>query len=254
MTALDQAFIRAYGQAGAEAPATISAPAAAQSDSPVVADRPFRPMLQVDDFCWPGICRQLEEAAAAELDRLADAAIEIAGRGQKVLAIAGCRRGEGTTALVLGVGRRLVERRRKVVLADANLANPQLAPRLAVQPQHGWEEVIGGRMPLEEVIVESVLSGLGLLPVCGASARADLSDEDKSRMADSLDLLASHYDVVLVDAASAADPAALPPGLDALLLVHNVRTTTPQRLAETERRLSQAGMPPLGIIQNFVHP
>jgi len=253
MTALDQAFIRAYGQDGAEAPAAISAPPAAQ-DNPPTAERPFRPMLQVDDFCWPGICRQLEEAAGNELDRLADAAIEIAGRGQKVLAIAGCRRGEGTTALVLALARRLVERRRKVVLADANLANPRLAPRLAVQPQHGWEEVIAGRMPLEEVIVESVLSGLGLLPVCGTSARPDLSDDEKSRMADSLGLLASHYDLVLVDAASAADPATLPRGLDALLLVHNMRTTTPQRLAETERRLSQAGMPPRGIIQNFVQP
>ena len=65
------------------------------------ARQPFKSGWQVDQFTWPRLCRRLIARAAGELDRLADALLAANSQGQKVLAVAGCRRGEGATTLLL---------------------------------------------------------------------------------------------------------------------------------------------------------
>ena len=86
--------------------------------------------------------------AAEELDRLADALLAAGRQGQKVLAIGGCRRGEGATTLLLCAVRRLAERGIKPVLVDADLGRPRLAKRLGVQPQFGWDETTEAGGPI----------------------------------------------------------------------------------------------------------
>ena len=103
--------------------------------APVPAEREFKPAWEVDHFTWPRLCRRLIARAAEELDRLADALLAANSQGRKVLAMAGCRRGEGATTLLLCAARRLAERGIKPVLVDADLGRPRLAKRLGVQPR-----------------------------------------------------------------------------------------------------------------------
>ena len=101
-------------------PATLSSfrnPRQEQSSAPP----DFKPAWQVDRFTWPRVCRRLMARAAEEFDRLADALLAANARGQKVLAMAGCCRGEGATTLLLCAARRLAERGVKLVLVDADL-------------------------------------------------------------------------------------------------------------------------------------
>ncbi len=225
----------------------------------------FQPMLQVDHYTWPSACRRLGTEAAHELDRMADGLAAAVIQGNKALAIGGCRSGEGTTTLLLCAARRLADRGHKVIMVDANFANPRLAQQLGLLPQFGWEEVLAGRLPLEEVAIESTRNELAVLPLLAPLSGEESSDtgdnpaHDQSRLADSIRLLVENYDAVLVDLGPLEDPDApggalaqgIGAGLDGVVLVQDVRTTTDDKLAEIRRHLSAAGIAQPGIIQNY---
>lgn len=248
MTALDQAFIRAYGQ-----PADISVPAVATT-----CQTTFRPALQVDHFRWPKICSRLTAAAPGELSRLADALAAAKDAGQKILALASCQSGEGTTTLLLCLGQLLAEQGPRVVLVDANLADPQLARRLGLVPENGWEDVLAGRVPLEEVVIESADGLLALLPV-----REPLTGvpgpRDEITLKENFAALQGRYDLILVDWGSLERQLAAPAPLrgighclDGLVLVHNLATTGPDHFQQTQRAAIAIGLPVAGVIQNFI--
>jgi len=223
--------------------------------------RPFRPMLQVDRFVWPPVCNRLISAAGVELDRLSDAILAARDQGKRVLAIGGCRRGEGGTTLLLCVARRLTERGLRVALADADLADPQLAPRLGLQAHCGWESVWARQLPLAEVVIEAADTRLALLPLREPLGASRGSLDEPAAVAEGLDTLAASYDLVLVDPGPLEDfvgAVGMPAGgiarrLDAAVLVQDVRVTGPERLAEMQRRLAAAGIARVGVVQNLVH-
>jgi Mrp family chromosome partitioning ATPase len=236
-------------------------PAIADRPSRVVArrGRDFRPGWQVDRFSWPRVCRRLIARAAEEWDRLTDALVAARDRGQKVLALAGCQRGEGATTLLLCAARRLAERGVKAVLVDADRLRPRLAKRLGVQPQLGWDETSPAQgKPLDYAVVEATENNLALL------SNRPLEEEglagDWSRLASSLETLREHYEMVLVDLGPLENnqpigeklSRAAGRSIDAVLLVHNGRITPQKDLREAQRSLTQAGINVAGIIQNFV--
>lgn len=220
----------------------------------------FQPMLQVDHYTWPKVCRRLSGAAAGELDRMTDRLTALVAEGRKTLGIGGCRGGEGTTTLLLCAGRRLADRGCKVVMVDAHFADPRLGKRLGLLPQFGWEEVLAGRLPLQEVAIESTRNQLAVLPLREPFAGTGGPSEDQFRLVDTFEVLAESYDVVLVDLGPLEDPdvvgGALARGigsqLDVILLVQDVRTTTDDQLADVQGCLAAAGIAQPGTIQNFV--
>jgi len=221
----------------------------------------WRPLLQVDRVVWPSTAGRMQTTAVAAVQQMVDGLLSICASGNKVLGLASCVRGEGVTTLLLAAARDLLGRGRKVVLVDADWNNPQLAQSLGLLPQIGWEETLGGGLPLEEVVIESLADGLAVLPVREPSASPIAQD----RIAASLDILAREFDVVLVDLGALAqaenESTALPEGgpsryaaarMDAIILVQDVRVTTPNRLAEMHQGLVASNMRHAGTIQNFV--
>jgi Mrp family chromosome partitioning ATPase len=248
----------------AQAVATVAAPPA-----PMPADefpwanarreQDFRPGWQVDRFSWPRICRRLIARAAEEWDRLADALVTARDRGQKVLAIAGCRRGEGATTVLLCAARCLSERGVNAVLVDADTVCPRLAKDLGVQPQLGWDETSQEEgKTLDHAVVEATENNLALLsnrPVEEGGPAGDWS-----RLGPCLETLRDHYEMVLVDLGPLENNEPIGPalsraagrGIDAVLLVHNERVTPQENLGEVRRNLTLAGINVAGIIENFV--
>lgn len=266
-----------------EPPPAVEDPRSASDDQPIVSEnRPsseahhssfpqlppaqdtvalseFKPAWQVERFTWPRVCRRLMARAAEEFDRLADALLAASARGQKVLAMAGCGRGEGATTLLLCAARRLAERGVKLVLVDADLGRPRLAKRLGVEPQSGWNELSGhGATFLANAVVESAANNLAL------SALREPADGHKpgdwSQLAPCLDTLKNHYEMVLVDLGPLEKIESIDEffgqvvdnRIDAILLVRNPRITTEARLAEVESQLSGSPVALAGMIENFV--
>ncbi len=214
----------------------------------------WRPLLQVDRVVWPSIHARLLSTAPAAVQQMAEGLLSLCASGSKVLGLTSCASGEGVTTLLLAAARKLLGQGRKVVLVDANWSNPQLAQGLGLLPQIGWEETLCGGLPLEEVVIESLADGLAVLPVRGPSASAIA----QGQIAASFDILAREFDVVLVDLGPLpvedegtpwTDVAAR---MDAVILVQNVRVTTPNQTAAVRQRLATSNLCYAGTIQNFV--
>ena len=228
---------------------------------PPPARQEFKPAWHVDHFTWPRICRRLIARAAEELDRLADSLLAMNTKGQKVLAMGSCHRGEGATTLLLCAARRLAERGIKSVLVDADLGRPRLAKRLGVQPQFGWDETTDGvGKALDQAIVEATANNLALLPAREPMAESGRPAGDPSRLPACLEILRHHYDLVLVDMgpledAGLADAAPIRTSaklIDAVVLVHNHRITPEEQLTALAGQLAAAGIVVAGIVENFV--
>jgi Mrp family chromosome partitioning ATPase len=237
----------------AESPVSLCAPA----DEP----RTFKPAWQVDRFTWPRICRRLMDKANEEFDRLASALTAAKAQGQTIFALTASHRGEGTTTLLLCAARRLAEHGVRVALLDADLARPRIAKRLGVQPQVGWNETSErSATSLDHAVVEAASNGLAVVTVRDPASPRGQTSGDWSRLAPSIETLREHYDMVLVDLGPLENIESLGDALgktlggaiDALLLVHDGRITSSERLAEVEQELVEAKIPLAGVVQNFV--
>jgi Mrp family chromosome partitioning ATPase len=216
-------------------------------------------MLQVDRLVWPAWWSQLQSSALAALDQFADSIEAIVTSGNKRIGLASCVQGEGITTILLAAGRHLADRGLRVVLVDANFSNPQVARTVGLLPQIGWEETLGGRLPLAEVVIDALEEHLTLLPL-NASWSDSESSPDSTRIAESLGILTDHFDVVLMDlgplysdATAKKEPdLAVARCAEAVILVQNVRSTAPNRFADLQTRLGSAGIVCAGVVQNFV--
>jgi len=227
--------------------------------SPSGEAKPFRPMLQVDRLSWPQVCGRMARLAGDQLDGLGEAFLAASARGQKILALAGYRPGEGCTTLLLSVARRLAERGKKVVVVDADLGEPQLASRLALLPEAGWEEVVAGQLDLAEVLIESVADRVAVLPWCGPRSTSGETMLSHPPRPEILEPLRTHYDLILVDlgaidTGSESHFLPLPSAgqwLDAVVLVHDVRHPAQSQLRRVQEYLATANIPRMGVAENF---
>jgi Mrp family chromosome partitioning ATPase len=244
-------------------PATVPA-------GPASPPAPWRPLLQVDRLSWPDTADRLEATAIRAIDSWAEAVSGALRSGRKVLGFGSSSSGEGVTTLMLVAARRLAGQGLRVVVVDANLADPKLAQVLGLLPEVGWEASLSAGLPLQEVAVESITDRLTVVPLLSAPAEPGGQGAEASRAAADLETLAQNYDAVLVDlggleAEATAPPPPAPrapcPGtivqavrrrVDAVLLVHSVRATTPDRIDALQRKLADAGIALAGIVQNFV--
>jgi Mrp family chromosome partitioning ATPase len=162
--------------------------------------------------------------------------------------------------VLLCAGRRLAELGLNLVLADAHLADPQLACRLGLLPESGWEDVVAGRLPLVEVVIESAIDRLAVLPVRQTPAGANGGNQDEARLVESIRTLAAHYDLVLLDpgpleelgVAGASLARGIGSRLDAIVLVHRHGVTPPEDLDEVRRSLAETEIVQAGVVENFV--
>ena len=247
--------------AGDDCPSTVSQDGMPEA-SPAPADAAvilsigdvFRPAFQVEQFAWSSGATRLSRAAGIQLDRLADGLANGLPEGRRVVALAGSRRGEGCTTLLLCAARRLAERGMRVAMVDADFDNPALGRRLGLLPEAGWDDVLSGRLPLGEAVIESTHDHLAVLPLRAPQNAESPRSPNAPEPAAALTLLRQHYDLVLVDLGhfDAAAAAFHPRTIDAVVLVQHVRTTSPQEIQETRGRLAQAGLAEIGIAENFV--
>lgn len=287
MTTLDRAFIKAFAPstpaatAGAEKPAEAPRPQqAAESKPPTAAPEAlspplplssfappppvndsFRALLEIDRAAWPPACSELLERAGHDWDRFTAQLIERMGQGQKCIALASIARGDGSTTISLALAKHMAARGLRPVVVDVNPENPALARSCEISVHTGWDDLLSSEMPLGEALITAVEDGVTLMPWRGSAVSVSQLAGSK-RVSDIFGTLREHYDLVLLDTmplvgqTTIADFASFAGviRLDALYLIHNVRTTSPEQLTAASSKLHRAGLPLVAVIENFVSP
>jgi Mrp family chromosome partitioning ATPase len=216
---------------------------------------------EVDRLIWPAACRNLLSRAGRALNGFADHLTERITQGQKSVALASCRRGDGRTTLSLVVASHLAARGMRCLVVDADFENPALAASCSLSAYTGWGQVVDNELPLGEALIAPVDEHVTLMPwresPLGVAQLAGLSEA-----AANFGLLRNQFDLTLFDTAPLAGEAAVDAfalladlvHLDAVYVIHDSRGGAPQELAELCATLRGTGLNVEGIIENFVPP
>jgi hypothetical protein len=218
---------------------------------------PLRAALEVEQFDWPEASESLREAAA---DQFRIWAAQFTSGRITTLLVTSQQRSEGRTTVLLAAVRHLALNApgAKVVLVDADFDRPQLAQRLGVAVQIGWEDVFAGNQPLAEALVESTADQVTLLALRDAiPARKVLANS--TRLTATLRSLKQHFDYVCLDAGPLADAADMvqsavfgaETGIDAALVVRDLRQSRCEENAVVGRRLAELGVGHWDLVENF---
>jgi Mrp family chromosome partitioning ATPase len=117
-----------------------------------------------------------------------------------VVGVTGPSRGEGRTTIALGLaaaGAEEIGAQGRLLIVDADLANPTLHERCGVAEAPGLCEVLAGHVPLNDAIVE-VLPGVWVLPA-GRKSLSPIRTLKKLEEAGLLTKLGQHCDAVVID-------------------------------------------------------
>ncbi len=228
---------------------------------PEEAAKAFFPHWRAPQLVWPKVCLALETKAEGALDRVAEAILSATREGKKVFGFLSPRTGEGATTLLLCTARRLAARGCRVLLADGNLVHPDLADRLSLVAEVGWEEAAGNSRRLEEIIIESMTDSVAVLPRKGSrEAVSDRSELVLSAVWPGLEQLRNFYDMILVDLGAlehlggeqvlSGKQCSWP--VEGMVLVRNVRVQDATDISTLRQRLQAGGMPVVGVVDNCV--
>ncbi len=218
---------------------------------------PPKPALEVDEVRWPAVCKNLLTSQRIAFEGVQNQLQADLEPSHNVIGITAAGRGEGCTTLALCLARHIAAAGGGVALVDADFALPQIAPRLGLSIEGGWETAIEGRNSVWEVMIESKADRLAILPLMPNLSNDGLR-KSAFRAATDLHELAEQYDMVIVDVGPLAggSPAEcfLQPGsgIDGWIVVHDVRRGSGAALASLSLRLADAKQMQFGIAEMFV--
>ena len=259
----DEPQTRAFGRPHAKFKA---APEIDEDSLPAPATEPdvevaksCHPVWEVDKLQWPATCERLLTDKSCYFAQAGDKLLAAVRDGLKTLAVTGSRRGEGRTTLALCLARAAAKAGIQVAIVDADFTCPQLAPRLGLEPSHGWQDAALGRIPLSEAAVKSLSENITVLPLEPFSDGAGLSLADP-RVTATIRAVAATFELVILDLGPlpATHEPLFPAGeaspIDAAIIVRDVRYASSIESQSLGDRLHEAGIDAVGIAENFVEP
>jgi Mrp family chromosome partitioning ATPase len=218
--------------------------------------RVFNPVWEVDQLQWPEVCVRLMEARVDSLSHVTKHLIDACQEGLQVLAITSPQGGEGRTTVACCLAMLAGSRGLKVAIVDGDVENPTLSFQTNLEIEHDWQTALTSQMPLEEVSVHSIDDQITLVPLLAPLDQEELPLND-DRIAGMLGELAESFDLVIVDMGHMSSPNTLMQSMadrgviNAAIAVVDYRTSTAQRIEACIRRIRQAGVNSIGLVENF---
>lgn len=212
---------------------------AASVGLPILASIPLKPKLQAED------------PAVVEAYRILSTNLSFAMRDtdQRLVTIVGFSPQVGKTSVVMGLGRAMAERGKRVLMVDGDMRAAALSERLEHEQHAGLVDILQGSSSLEEAMVR-LHRGLWLLPARQATVNA-ASLLSSSQMASLIPELRERFDLVLFDSppiAALADGLILTSLSDLVVFVVRTGLTKPADLKATAASLTQGYTPIAGMV------
>ena len=194
--------------------------------------------------------------AAAEIYRIARTAVMIDAKqnDSKLYLMTSPQPGDGKSTTIANLATSIARTGKKVLLVDADLRRPMQSSLLGIEPRAGLSDVLRGNTKLGEAITETQVENLSLMPHGHAT-------EDPAELLESpilaaiLRRLATHYDLILIDAPpllAVTDPAIIASSVDSVLLTVRVEKNGRGVVEDAVRILHDMQIHPGGIVVNGV--
>ncbi len=242
---------------------------------PVIGRIPTIPHEQLEKR--PLVVLEDANSPAANAFRLVRSNLEFVtlGEEERTIMVASALKGEGKSVTIVNLAASIAVSGRRVLLMDADLRRPQVHALLDRSNQRGVSSIIAGRAKLEECIQSVELDGgraVSRVLVAKSQTRETAADEAavlsflpsgptppnpgemiaSQRFVSLLRTLKEMpFDYILVDSPaflSVGDASALAAGVDALLLVVNLKLTRRSVLEEAKEFMTPLPMPMLGVV------
>jgi protein-tyrosine kinase len=168
----------------------------------------------------------------------------------RVIQVTSPGKGDGKTVTALNLALTMArEFQRRVLVIDADLRNPRVHELLGLAPGPGLVEVLTGEASLEDALVDLPAQHLTVLRA-GHSYDRPAEMLGSAPMRRLLDTLRAQFDRIVIDSAPAfvADPGAMAPIVDGMLLVVRSGVTTKPAIARSIGSLPASKL--LGLVFN----
>lgn len=218
--------------------------------------RVFNPIWEVDQLQWPDVCVKLMDARMDSLSHVTKHLSDACQEGLQVLAVTSPEGGEGRTTVACCLAMLAGSRGMKVAIVDGDIENPTLCLQTNLEMENDWQSAILNHLPLEEVAVHSIDDQITLVPLLNPLDQTELPNTDQ-RIADMLIELSESFDLVIVDIGHMNSPGGLMQSLaeqgiiNAAIAVVDQRNASTQRIETCIRRIRQAGVTSIGLVENF---
>lgn len=124
----------------------------------------------------------------------------------RTMAITSGKGGVGKTLMTVNLAIQYAQRGLKVLLIDADLGLANIDVILGLSPKQTLQDVLEGRLTLDEVAVPGPM-GITVLPAAsGVAELSDLTENQKLSLMDHIDHWNADFDVVLVDTGAGISP------------------------------------------------
>lgn len=219
--------------------------------------RIFNPVWEVDSLHWPAVCGQLLQQSSEQMDAVAANLASACEEGLQVLAVTSPQGGEGRTTIACCLAMLAGSRGIKVAVIDADLENPTMALQTNLELEQDWRTALENQLPLEEVSVHSIDDQVTLIPLVAPVAHNEMSGDD-DRIASMFHELSESFDLVIADMGQMSSPRNLVSTMgehgiiSAVVAVVNPAETPAEQIEACVRRVRQAGIVSIGLVENFV--
>jgi Mrp family chromosome partitioning ATPase len=208
----------------------------------------------LEDLTGRHVVARIPRARPAAADALMTLALSLAqgrigGAPAGALLLTSPGHNEGTPEVAVGLTQALGALGLPAIAIEADLRAPRFARSLAVPETRGLKAVLDGTADLADALAD-IGEGAEALPA-GSTAALPQPLLASAAMAAVVEEARRRATVVLIASAPAGlvgDPVALAAHVDAALLVVRDDVTRPEEVARAMRALTDAGIPPVGIV------
>lgn len=169
--------------------------------------------------------------------------------GHLILLFTSALPAEGTTTIALALTRAL-SARKKTILVDANLRDPQIHQRFNVWKSPGLVQIVNDSCSIDEAVRS--IDGLNLIPA-GEVSHYPLEVVTSPAMADFISIVKQQYDFTIIDSPAltlSGDAIQLAPLVDGVILVVRAGKTPEKAVREAHDKLVKVGAKVFGVVFN----
>jgi len=163
---------------------------------------------------------------------------------------------EGKTTVAINTAISMAQSGERVVIIDTDMRRPRVHKAFALRSKHGYSAALVGEKELDDVIYESPIENLSVIP-CGATPPNPAELLHTKRFGELLEQLRGRFDRIVFDSppvGAVTDPVILSRAVDGTILVVKTGVTARQLLAKTGRVLADVNANLLGVVLNDIDP